>query len=84
MIRAHVTVSLKEDVMDPQGNAIAQALASLGHKAVRQVRAGRYFDLTLEGDDPDAARAEVAKMCEQLLANTVIERYDISVERIEK
>lgn len=77
MIRATVKVMLKDDVMDPQGTAVAQALASLGHTGVKRVRVGRAFDLTLEADNADTARAEVRGMCESLLANTVIERYDI-------
>jgi phosphoribosylformylglycinamidine synthase subunit PurS len=80
LIRAHVMVSLKEDVMDPQGNAVAQALESLGHRNLRRVRVGRYFDLAIEGDDADAARAEINQMCEQLLANTVIEKYAVHLE----
>lgn len=82
MIRAHVNVSLKSDVMDPQGNAVGQALGTLGYPQVRQVRVGRCFDLMLEGDDPEAAREQVRGMCEQLLANTVIERYDIHIEKV--
>jgi phosphoribosylformylglycinamidine synthase subunit PurS len=81
MIRAHVNVTLKEDVMDPQGNAVGQALSSLGHPGVKKVRVGRCFDLLLDGDDPAAAQDQVKRMCEQLLANTVIERFDIRVEK---
>jgi phosphoribosylformylglycinamidine synthase subunit PurS len=80
MIRAKVTVSLKQDVMDPQGNAVGQALHTLGHENVRRVRVGRSFELLLEGDDQKKAKAQVTEMCEALLANTVIERYDISLE----
>ncbi len=79
MIRAHVKVFLKDDVMDPQGAAVGQALASLGHDQVRRVRVGRCFDLTLDGDDKEAARERIAAMCEALLANTVIERYEIEI-----
>lgn len=79
MIRAHVNVVLKDDVMDPQGVAVSQALTSLGHGEVRRVRVGRCFDLTLEGDDKEAARETVRRMCEELLANTVVERYEIEI-----
>jgi phosphoribosylformylglycinamidine synthase len=71
---------LKQDVMDPQGNAVGQALHTLGHAAVRRVRVGRSFELLLEGDDLERARADVKQMCESLLANTVIERYEIDVQ----
>ena len=80
MIRAHVNVMLKKDVMDPQGNAVAQALSSLGHKAIKSARVGRCFDLLIDGTDLEAARADVTKMCDELLANVVIERYEIHVE----
>jgi phosphoribosylformylglycinamidine synthase len=82
MIRAHITVSLKEDVMDPQGKAVHEALASLGHGTVTRVRVGRYFDVTLDEGDVEAARAKLRDMCEALLANTVIERYDIRLEAL--
>lgn len=82
MIRAHITVSLKEDVMDPQGKAVHEALASLGHGSVKRVRVGRYFDVTLEERDLEAARAKLRDMCEALLANTIIERYDIRLEAL--
>jgi phosphoribosylformylglycinamidine synthase len=82
MIRAKVTVSLKQDVMDPQGNAVGQALHTLGHSGVRRVRVGRSFELLLEGDDVERAREDVKQMCESLLANTVIERYEIDVQQV--
>ncbi len=82
MIRAFINVSLKEDVMDPQGNAVGQALLNLGHKSVRKVRVGRYFEVLLEGDDLETAREDVRRMCEELLANMVIERYRITVEAV--
>ncbi len=80
MVRARVIVFLKQDVMDPQGNAVGEALASLGHKNVKQTRVGRAFDLQLEGDTSDVTREQVKSMCEALLANTVIERYEIALE----
>lgn len=81
MIRAQITVTLKDDVMDPQGQAVGQALGSLGFGGVESVRVGRHFDLMLEGDDVEAARKNLAEMCDKLLANTVIERYDINLEK---
>jgi phosphoribosylformylglycinamidine synthase len=80
MIRAKVDVSLKEDVSDPQGNAVGFALANLGHTSVRRVRVGRHFDLLLEEEDLQSAQRKVKEMCDALLANTVIERYDIRLE----
>lgn len=83
MVRARVTVQLKQDVMDPQGNAVQQALASLGHETVRQVRVGRSFDLLLDAPNNEETKADVKKMCESLLANTVIERYEIELVSVE-
>lgn len=82
MVRATVIVSLKQDVMDPQGNAVGQALHTLGHDNVRRVRVGRSFELLLDSDDTAQAHTKVKEMCEALLANTVIERYDIKVEAV--
>lgn len=69
--------------MDPQGVAVGQALGSLGHKGVSKVRVGRAFDLDIQGDDPVQAEAEVKKMCESLLANMVIENYEIIINEAE-
>ena len=77
MIKARVLVFLKDDVMDPQGNAVASALQSLGHSDLRRLRVGRCFDITLEGSDPEKARGSIDQMCRELLANTVVERYEI-------
>ena len=78
-MQATVHVSLKEGVLDPQGKAVASALARLGFDEVRGVRLGRTIAVTLEGDDPEAARARLTAMCEKLLANTVIEDYRIEL-----
>ena len=79
MIRARVTVTLKNGVLDPQGKAIEGALAALGFSGVGSVRQGKVFDLELEGSDRAKAEADLKAMCEKLLANTVIENYSISV-----
>ena len=80
MIHAHVNVTLKRDVMDPQGNAVAQALSSLGHRGIKSARVGRCFDLLIEGNDVEKVREDVTRMCDELLANVVIERYEIHLE----
>lgn len=80
MTKARVVVFLKADVMDPQGEAVGQALGSLGHSGVKKVRVGRAFDLELETDDASAARESVQSMCESLLANMVIEKYEIQIQ----
>ena len=80
MIKARVTVTLKNGVLDPQGKAIEGALSALGFEGVDQIRQGKVFDLTLDGADKSRAEADLKAMCEKLLANTVIENYTISLD----
>ncbi|MBP1875318.1 Phosphoribosylformylglycinamidine synthase subunit PurS [Ensifer adhaerens] len=78
MIKARVTVTLKNGVLDPQGKAIEGALGALGFDGIGQVRQGKVFDLQIETADKAKAEADLKAMCEKLLANTVIENYSIS------
>ncbi|WBU55862.1 phosphoribosylformylglycinamidine synthase subunit PurS [Paracoccus sediminicola] len=78
-MKARVTIMLKDGVLDPQGEAIRHALAGLGHKGVDGVRQGKIIELDLAETDPDTARTELTRMCEGLLANTVIEKYSIEL-----
>ena len=80
MIKARVTVTLKNGVLDPQGKAIEGALGALGFEGVGQIRQGKVFDVVLDGNDRARAEAELNTMCEKLLANTVIENYTISID----
>ena len=77
-MRATVLVRPKDGILDPQGQAVESSLRQLGF-AVDTARIGRVVDLEVEGSDPDAARAEVERMCEQLLANPLIESYEIEL-----
>jgi phosphoribosylformylglycinamidine synthase subunit PurS len=79
-VRARVTVRLKDGVLDPQGKAIAGALASLGFAGVENVRQGKIFEIELAETDRARAEAALKTMSEKLLANTVIEDYSIQVE----
>ncbi len=79
MAKARVHVTLKPGVLDPQGKAVQGALARLGFAGVDGVRQGKYLEIELAEGDPEAAKAQVAEMCRQLLANTVIEDYAIDV-----
>ena len=79
-MKARVHVMLKRAVLDPQGKAIEHALAGLGFEGVESVRQGKVIDLELSATDAAAAKAQVEEMCEKLLANTVIESYDIEIE----
>ena len=78
-MKARVTIMPKTGVLDPQGEAIRHALGGLGHQDVTGVRQGKLIELDLAATDAEAARAEVARMCEGLLANTVIEKYSIEI-----
>lgn len=79
MIKARVTVTLKNGVLDPQGKAIEGGLSALGFKGVDSVRQGKVFDLELDAGDAKKAEAEISAMCEKLLANTVIENYAVEI-----
>jgi phosphoribosylformylglycinamidine synthase PurS subunit len=76
-MKARVVVTLKRSVLDPQGQAVERALASLGFSEVKGVRLGKIIELEIEGDDPRRARERLSAMCEKLLANPVIEEYRI-------
>ena len=78
-MRARVQVTLKPGVLDPQGEAVRHALGALGFGGVGEVRMGKVIELELAEADPGAARAHVAEMCEKLLANTIIEDYDVEI-----
>jgi phosphoribosylformylglycinamidine synthase len=78
-MKARVFVTLKNGVLDPQGKAIGHALNGLGFPSVGEVRQGKVIDLELAGTDAEKAKADIKAMCEKLLANTVIEKYEIEI-----
>jgi phosphoribosylformylglycinamidine synthase subunit PurS len=78
-MRATVLVRPKEGILDPQGQAVESSLRQLGF-AVGEARIGRLVDLDVEANDPEQARAAVEEMCKQLLANPLIESYEIELE----
>jgi phosphoribosylformylglycinamidine synthase subunit PurS len=77
-MRATVLVRPKPGILDPQGEAVESSLRQLGF-SVEQARIGRVVDLELEDGDPEQAKAELERMCERLLANPLIESYEITV-----
>ena len=77
---AKIHITLKKDVLDPQGSVIANSLKSLGFDNVRDVRQGKFFELEIEGKDRDTATKQCNEMCEKLLANLVIEDYSVEIE----
>ena len=77
-MRATVLVRPKQGILDPQGEAVRSSLRQLGF-AVAAARVGRLVDVELDGDEPTAAREQLERMCEQLLANPLIESYEIEL-----
>ncbi len=82
MYRAHVTVTLRKSILDPQGKAVHHALESLGLNAVEDVRIGKYLELTVRGGNETEVRALVEEACKKLLANPVMEDYAFTLEKI--
>ena len=78
-MQAIVNISLKEGVLDPQGRAISHSLKDLGFNEVSDVRVGKQILLEIDENDPTRLRQRVARMCETLLSNTVIEDYSIVI-----
>jgi phosphoribosylformylglycinamidine synthase len=78
-MKARIFITLKDGVLDPQGKAIGHALNNLGFREVGAVRQGKVIDIEIEERDEAKARARLRAMCEDLLANTVIEKYEIAL-----
>jgi phosphoribosylformylglycinamidine synthase PurS subunit len=79
LIKARITVTLKNGVLDPQGKAIEHALGGLGFAGIGSVRQGKVFDIEVDGSDRAKAETELKAMCDKLLANTVIENYSVAI-----
>ena len=79
MFSAKVSIVLKPGIADPQGLTIERALPALGYDGVKNVRVGKLIELEVEADDAEGARSSVVEMCERLLANPVIEAYEVDV-----
>ncbi len=78
--KARIYITLRGGILDPQGQAVAQALRGLGFDGVQDARQGKVIDLTLaDGTDATKAKAELEKMCQQLLANPVMEDYRVEI-----
>ena len=72
-----VIITLKKDVLDPQGKVIHQTLDGMGFNDINEVRQGKYFEIDTKESDPKKAKDKVEEMCKKLLANLVIENYKI-------
>lgn len=78
-MKAQVMVTLKQGVLDPQGQAIEGALRSLGYEAFKDVRQGKFFELTIQGLSKSEAEKKIGEICQKLLSNTVIENYRFEI-----
>ena len=78
-MRVTVYVHRRPDISDPQGTTVARALRDLGYENVGKVRINRTIELEIEGTDPDVVEAEVRTMCERLLANPVMEDFEVVI-----
>ena len=76
-MKISVIITLKKDVLDPQGKVIHQTLDGMGFHDVNEVRQGKYFEIDTKESDPKKAKDKVEEMCNKLLANLVIENYKI-------
>ena len=76
-MKVSAIITLKKDVLDPQGKVIYQALDGMGFKDISEVRQGKYFEIDVKQNDPKKAKDKVENMCKKLLANLVIEDYKI-------
>ena len=74
-----VTVTLKKDVLDPQGKVVKNTLQNLGMDNLKSIRQGKYFEIELNDNDPQKAEKKVDDMCKKLLANLIIEEYKVSI-----
>ena len=80
-MKARIHVTLKRGVLDPQGKAVKNALEALGFVGIEDVRQGKYIEVNLTDSDYEVTEDRVKSMCEKLLANTVIENYDVEIEK---
>ena len=76
-MKISVIITLKKDVLDPQGKVIQQTLDGMGFNNINEVRQGKYFEIDAKENDPKKAKDKVEEMCKKLLANLVIENYKI-------
>ena len=83
MFLARIYVTLKPSVNDPQGLTVLGGLHSMGYEGVTDVRIGKYLEVRVAGDDAAQAETDVAAMCDQLLANPVIEEFRFSLEPVD-
>jgi len=77
-LKISVTVTLKKDVLDPQGKVVKQTLKNMGYENIENIRQGKYFEIELNENDKNKAEKNIDEICKKLLTNTVIEDYKIN------
>ena len=77
-MKISVTVTLKKDVLDPQGKVVEQTLKNMGHENIQNVRQGKYFEIELKENDKNKVEKIIEEICKKLLTNTVIEDYTVN------
>lgn len=82
MIKANIYVTLKEGVLDPQGDAVKKSLHVLGNRDVEEVRIGKFIEVWLQSSDEEKARQELEEMSDKLLANPVIEDFRVEIVEV--
>ena len=80
MYKAAINVTLKKSVLDPQGKTVLHALESLGFKDAKDLRVGKYFELTVEAENRQKAESKIKEMCDKVLINPVIEEYSFQLQ----
>ena len=79
-MKISVTVTLKKDVLDPQGKVVNQTLKNMGYKNIKNVRQGKYFEIEINESNKDTAKIIIEEICSKLLTNMVIEDYSINLK----
>jgi phosphoribosylformylglycinamidine synthase len=79
-VKVTVTINRRPQIADPEGTTVKRALQDLGYTETREVRMDRVIHLDVDGDDPDTVRSRVEEMCKQVLANPVLEDYEVEIE----
>ncbi len=79
-MKISATVTLKKEVLDPQGKVVNQTLKNMGYKNIKSLRQGKFFDIELDEDDKEKAKKIIEEICNKLLTNTVIEEYKINLD----
>tara|TARA_B100001989_G_C24465709_1_gene426501 strand:+ start:392 stop:634 length:243 start_codon:yes stop_codon:yes gene_type:complete len=77
-LKFSVTVTLKKDVLDPQGKVVENTLISMGMKSLKSIRQGKFFEIEVNENDQEKAEKKIDQMCEKLLVNLIIENYKIT------